>query len=217
MSSHHKSIHKLESELYAIITTFNKLYEKNQKGIVSKEFFEMTFRNLVYDFIDIKITLKLDDIDLSDIIKDVHFIEEFNETISIIKKRSQTDHTKKLLTIHDENRLKYSNLIAPSLSYLPGITSEITSYFITLIDAVKLDISVGNSFILGLFKNLKREIIKFPGFDYLNKKIDKLYRHLSQNFDTFRENEQYREKLGIHLNNIFEEFQDILDLQLREK
>ena len=217
MTSQDKSIHKLESELYGIITTFNKLYEKFQRGIVSNEFFQKTFSSLIYDFIDIKILLKLNKIDLVDIINDDYFIKEYSEMNSIIKELSQTDLTEKLITIHDEKRLKYSNLISPSLLNLPGITSEITSYFITLMDAIKLDISVGNSFILGLFKNLKKELSKFPSFDYLNKKIDKLYIHLSQNIETFRENDLYREKLAIHLNNIFEEFQDVLDLQLEKK
>lgn len=217
MNYNHKSIQAIESELYAIISTLNKLYEKYQKGIVSKDFFQKSFKALIFDFIDIKISLKENGIHLSDIIKEREFIEEYNKAIIVIDKISKVDLTKKLLTIRENNKLNSNDIVESSFLNLPGITSEITSYFITLRDAIKLDISVGNYFILGLFKNLKKQLSKFPGFEDLTKKIDKLYEHLTLNINTFRENELYRDKLGVHLNNIFKEFQDIMDLQLEKK
>ncbi len=215
MDNNHKSIQQLESELFAVTSTINKLYEKFQKAKINNDFFQKSFKNSVYELIKIKVALKKKHIHLSEIITEKEFVREYNKAIFVIDKISKNNYyTKDLFRQYNDKSSKYSNLIESSILNLPGITSEITSSFITLMDAIKLDVSVGTDFILDLFKGLKNQIIKFPGLDNIVKKFDKLYKHVSHNINTFQENYEYREKLVDHLYNLFKEFQEILSLKL---
>ena len=193
---------------------FERLYEKYQKAKINNDFFQKSFRNSVYDLIQIKVALKKKHLPLSEIITEKEFVREYNNAIVVIDKISRVNYTKDLFKQYNDSSSKYSNLVQSSILNLPGITSEITSSFITIMDAIKLDVSVGNDFILDLFKGLKKKIIKFPGLDNIAKKFDKLYKHVSHNINIFQENNEYREKLVDHLYSLFKEFQDILSLKL---
>ena len=193
MNYNHKSIQELESELFAIVSTINKIYEKYEKGKLNIDFFQKSFKNAVYDLLKIKFILKKKNIFLSEIIINKEFIDEYNNAIIIIDKVSKMNLPKELRKVENLNTTQYSHLINSSVLNLPGITSGITTSFITLMDAIKLNTSVGNNFILKIFQELNQQINEFPGLEIINKKLQKLYNHISLNINTLRENKKYRD------------------------
>jgi len=155
--------HEIESELYSILKSIPNLHQKYQKGSISENFFHKSIKNAINGLLNIKIFLKEEKIFFSDYIKEVNLVEEYNNAINIINKLSSLNYT-------DDSSIATKS----SLLELPGITSEITSSFITLIDALKLDSLHDNNLITKLFTELRKNFSKFPGLDEIKHKIDEI-------------------------------------------
>ncbi|MBD3214928.1 MAG: hypothetical protein GF311_20115 [Candidatus Lokiarchaeota archaeon] len=214
MSYREKSVSQLESELFANISIINKLDEKYQKGQLNADFFQKSFKNAVYELLQIKIALKQRNIIFSDLIKKNNYIHEYNKAIRTIDKISELNLAKASYQHKINTNNRYGSLLKSSILHIPGITSEITSSFITLMDAIKLEISIGESFILNLFQELIEKTRTFPGLQNLSQKITKIYKHVTAHIETLKTNREYQEKVVNHLYDLFQEFQYLLSLKV---
>ena len=214
MKYREKSVAKLESELFANISIINKIYARYQKGQLNSDFFQKSFKNSVYELLKIKIALKEKNILLSNLIKDNEYMGEYNKAMLVVDRVSELNLAKTSYKSGLDADNRYSQILKNSLLHLPGLTSEITSLFITLMDAIKLEISVGGSYILNLFQELIKQTRTFPGLKNLSQKISKIYNHVKKNLETLKKNQDYQEKVVNHLYEIFQEFQHLISLKI---
>ena len=163
---------EIESELYSILITIPNLNDKYREGAINEVFFQKSLKNAMNSLLSIKIFLKQENIYFSDYIKQVNLIEEYNSAINIINKLSTLDFT-------DDSSERTKN----SLLELPAITSEITSSFITLMDALKLDSLNDSDLIIKLFTELKKNLRKFPGLEDIKYKINEISEVVSRDVD----------------------------------
>lgn len=205
-------IFEIESELYALVNTIKNLLVKYQENTINENFFRKALRNAVKGLLKINISLKEKGLLLSKVLKEMDFVKEYNNAVRTIDKALIINPHKENFELLDEDHSHFSKSIKSSILELPGITSEITTSFITLMDALKL-VGLGNSaLIMKLFKELKRSLKNFPGIDDITLKIEKIKSHASENTNLLIENRVYREKLVDHLYEVFNEFQNNLKM-----
>lgn len=213
MKFREKSVSQLESELFANINIINKLYERYQKGQLNADFFQKSFKNSVYELLQIKIVLKEKNVLFSNLIKNNQYVGQYNKAMHVIDQVSELNLTKTSYNSEASDN-RYAKILKNSIISLPGLTSSITNSFITLMDAIKLEISVGESFILNLFQELIEKTRTFPGLKNLSQKLQKIYSHLSKNIEILKTNKEYQEKVVDHLYDLFQEFEHLLSLKI---
>lgn len=213
MEANHNKILEIESELYALINSINKLYLQHQKGTISNIFFQKALKTAMNNLLKINFFIKENNLNLSDLLKKMDFTEKYYQAIDIINQGSS-------LNISDENNEKtgfnqsqVENKMSPSFLELPKITSEITSSFITLMDALKLEGLKGTDLIFRLFKDLKQSLKKFPGSEDFLSKIQRINHNIMNNSYKIIENRKFREKIVDDLYIIFKEFQEKLNIK----
>ena len=189
-------ISEIESELYSILKTISNLNEKYREGSISEIFFQKSLKNAINNLSSIKIFLKQEKISFSDYIKQINLIEEYNDAISIINKLSSLD-----FSADPSERTKTSIL------ELPGITSEITSSFITLMDALKLDGLRDIDLIIKLFNELKNNLIKYPGLEDIKHKINEISEVTLRDVDYLVKNHKLGD-ITDELYSVYQEFQN---------
>ena len=189
-------ISEIESELYSILKTISNLNEKYREGSISEIFFQKSLKNAINNLSSIKIFLKQEKISFSDYIKQINLIEEYNDAISIINKLSSLD-----FSADPSERTKTSIL------ELPGITSEITSSFITLMDALKLDVLRDIDLIIKLFNELKNNLRKFPGLEDIKHKINEISEVTLRDVDYLVKNHKLGD-ITDELYSVYQEFQN---------
>ena len=189
-------ISEIESELYSILKTISNLNEKYREGSISEIFFQKSLKNAINNLSSIKIFLKQEKIYFSDYIKQINLIEEYNDAISIINKLTSLD-----TSVDPSERTK--TLILE----LPGITSEITSSFITLMDALKLDSLNDSDLIIKLFTELKKNLRKFPGLEDIKYKINEISEVVSRDVDDLVKSKKL-EILVDEIYSVYQEFQN---------
>ena len=187
---------EIESELYSILITIPNLNDKYREGAINEVFFQKSLKNAMNSLLSIKILLKQENIYFSDYIKQVNLIEEYNSAINIINKLSTLDFT-------DDSSERTKN----SLLELPGITSEITSSFITLMDALKLDSLNDSDLIIKLFTELKKNLRKFPGLEDIKYKINEISEVVSRDVDDLVKSKKL-EILVDEIYSVYQEFQN---------
>ncbi|MHA1461346.1 MAG: hypothetical protein ACTSO8_07685 [Promethearchaeota archaeon] len=207
-------IFELESELYALVNTIKNLWGKYQENTINENFFRKALRNAVKGLLNINISLKEKGLLLSKVLKDMDFVKEYNNAVRTIDKILIINPHKENFEFLDENHSHFSKSIKSSILELPGITSEITTSFITLMDALKLEGLRNSDLIMKLLKELKLSLKNFPGIDDITLKIDKIKSHASENTNLLIENRVYREKLVDHLYEVFNEFQNKINLKM---
>lgn len=207
-------IFELESELYALVNTIKNLWGKYQENTINENFFRKALRNAVKGLLNINISLKEKGLLLSKVLKDMDFVKEYNNAVRTIDKILIINPHKENFEFLDENHSHFSKSIKSSILELPGITSEITTSFITLMDALKLEGLRNSDLIMKLLKELKLSLKNFPGIDDITLKIEKIKSHASENTNLLIENRVYREKLVDHLYEIFNEFQNKINLKM---
>ena len=190
------NISEIESELFSILKTISTLNEKYREGSVSEIFFQKSLKNAINNLLSIKIFLKQEKIFFSDYIKQINLVEEYNDAISIINKLSSLD-----FSVDPSERTK--TLILE----LPGITSEITSSFITLMDALKLDGLRDNDLIIKLFTELKNNLRKFPGLEVIKHKINEISEVTLRDVDDLVKNYNL-DDITDELYSVYQEFQN---------
>lgn len=208
------NIFEIESELYALVNTIKNLLVKYKENTINENFFRKALRNAVKGLLKINISLKEKGLLLSKVLKDMDFVKEYNTAVRTIDKVLIINPHKQNFEFLDENHSTLSKSIKSSILELPGITSEITTSFITLMDALKLEGLRNSDLIMKLFKELKLSLKNFPGIDDITLKIEKIKSHASENTNLLIENRVYREKLVDHLYEIFNEFQNKINLKM---
>ena len=205
-------IFEIESELYALVNTIKNLWVKYQENTINENFFRKALRNAVKGLLKFNISLKEKGLLLSNVLKDMDFVKEYNSAVRTIDKVLIINPHKENFEFLDEDHSHFSKSIKSSILELPGITSEITTSFITLMDALKLEGLRNCDLIMKLFKELKLSLNNFPGIDDITLKIEEIKSHASENTNLLIENRAYREKLVDHIYEIFKEFQNNLKM-----
>ena len=205
-------IFEIESELYALVNTIKNHWVKYKENTINENFFRKALRNAVKGLLKINISLKEKGLLLSKVLKDMDFVKEYNSAVRTIDEILVINPHKENYGFLDEDHSHFSNSIKSSILELPGITSEITTSFITLMDALKLEGLRNSDLIMKLFKELKLSLKNFPGIDDITLKIKEIKSHASENTNMLIENRVYREKLVDHIYEIFKEFQNYLKM-----
>jgi hypothetical protein len=201
----------IESELYALIHTILNAYEKFEESVINDNFFRRTVKNAINELLRFNFLLDERKIDLSLLLKKMNFGEQYHKAIGIINKLSSLEFAHNT----DENDLIARPTIARKLSStvleLPGITLEITSSFITLMDALKLKGLHESELIEKLFRELDKNIKHFPGLDDLHLKVKRVYEHTLSKIKNKDRSKSSSEEIVDEIYQIFKEFQSKLN------
>jgi hypothetical protein len=130
------------------------------------------------------------------------FTEEYNSAIDIINRVSS-------LNISEDSISSKNHIFLE----LPGITSEITTSFITLMDALTLEGLTKNDLIINLFEELTANLSKFPGLDDILIRVDSVQKKALNRNNQLFSNKQLKEILIEDLYQIFKDFQTKLGLK----
>lgn len=196
----------LESELFALVNSITQLHKKYREGFVNENFFNKTLRNAVKELTKIELLFKERNINFSELLIRINLIEDYNRFIAIFNEFSFSDF--------NNNKNEEPKL---SVLELPKITSEITSSFITLMDALKLEALSDSDLIVNLFKELNKNLKKFPGLEELTKKIKGIFTKVITSKQDLFKNVKYREQLVDELYRVFKDFQNALNMTCEEK
>ena len=194
---------KLESEIYAIIKTILNLAQKYNSGSLKDNFFQKSIRSATNNLLSINISLSKHNLILSELLKGMNYVDEYYQAIDIINKISP-------LEFPAEN---YSKSVSSSFLEIPKITAEITSSFITLMDALKLNDFHDIDLIFSLFSDLKNHFDKFPGLELSKVKLRKIYQEYEHNPQRINTNKNYRDLFADELYALFNDFKRKLNLE----
>ncbi|MHA1488289.1 MAG: hypothetical protein ACTSRI_01385 [Promethearchaeota archaeon] len=199
---------KIESELFALVNTIINLENKYQEGVISDIFFQKSIKSALNGLLKINIYFKEKNILLTDFVKKKNFFTKYNNAVSIINDISPLNSSKEITKSINGN--KFKNKPRMSVLELPGITSEITSSFITLMDALKLEGLRGDDIVAKLFKELKKNLDKFPGLKDIKIRIKKINEQILNNANILVNS---KEILVDELYQVFKEFQNKINLK----
>ena len=191
----------IESELYSNINTILNLYKKYKKGILTQNFFQKSIKNNMNELLRINFLLKEQNFLISDILNNMNYTKAYYKAIDIINRVSALNFPG-----NQSNKSK-------SMLEIPGVTAKITSSFITLMDALKLDAFNNKSVITNLFEDLKENLVKFPGLELLQIEFEKLYNDILTNYPKVAKDKKFRDSIGDDLYKLYKQFQDKLNLK----
>ena len=195
---------ELESELFAIVNTIISLDQKYQTGQLKENFFQRSIKSAMNDLLKLNLSLNKNNIKLSKFLACMNITDNYYKAIDIINKISS-------LNISTN---KISKTTSDSILEIPGISSEITSSFITVMDALKLETFDNNEIIFDLFKNLKKNFDRFPGLELGKIKLKKIYEEFLKNGEKNINNQKYRNSVADDLYIVFKEFKEKLNLDI---
>ena len=195
---------KLESEIYSVIKTILNLAQKYESGSLKDNFFQKSIKNATNNLLTINISLSKHNLILSEILKSMNYADEYYKAIDIINKISPLEFPVE----------KYSKSVSSSFLEIPKLSSEITSSFITLMDALKLSDFYDEDLILVLFADLKNQFGKFPGLELSKVKLQKVYQEYKHNPQRISTNKNYRDLIADELYALFNDFKRKLNLEL---
>ena len=204
---------EIESELFALLNTILNLYEKYQNGVIKESFFLKTIKNSTNDLLKLNFSLNDKKIILSKLLKKMNLTQDYYRAIDIINEASSLDLSNEVLDNKDRDGSQFAQKMRTSVLELPGITLEITSSFITLMDAIKLREFKEIELINNLFEDLKKNVEKFPGMEEIHTNIDKINKRILHNSTTLFENTRFSERIVDDLYQVFKEFQNKLNLK----
>ncbi len=192
---------KKEAELFALVKSIINLNNKYQKGKINDNFFKKALKNAMNNLFKLNLILKEKNLLLADLLEKMHIAKEYHNTIDIINRVSSLNLSSNKLSKQNRTFLE-----------LPGLTSEITSSFITLMDALTLNDLKKHDFIINLFEDLTNNLSNFPGVRDILLKIEAIQRNVLNNIDKTLNDAELREKFIDEIYLIFKEFQTKLDL-----
>ena len=204
---------EIESDLYSIVNTIHTLYKKYQRGNLNKSFFQKSIKNCMNDLLKIHFQLKEHKIQLSGFLNSMNFTEKYYDAIDIINTISDLDffdfHNRKSSEeLHLQNKS-----ISSSMLELPGVTSQITSSFITLLDALKLNALDNKTITIRLFEDVKENLMKFPGLEIIKAKFESVYKNVLNSYSSFAKNNKFRNSIEDDIYKLYQEFQEKLNLR----
>lgn len=193
---------KIESELFALVKSILNLHNKYQKGIVNNNFFRKALKSAMNNLLRLNFVLKEQNLQMADLLKKMDLSQEYDSVIEIINRVSSLALPDNQIAIKNRTFLE-----------LPGITSEITTSFITLMDALTLDGLVKKDLIFNLFNELCQNLGNFPGLDDILFKIKSIKKNAVIHFDKLISDAKLKEELIDDLYQVFKEFQNKLHLK----
>jgi len=207
-----KDVSEIESEMYAIVNIIINLYSKFQNGNLNDNFFQKSIKKAINDLIKVNFFLNENNIILADLLKKMNLEKKYFKAIDIINETSSLSFSNSLRGTENINQSISSKKLRASLLELPGVTSKITSSFITLMDALELEAIKDRRLIIKLFKELKSALQRFPGLELIQSKIETISNSILNNFDKFTTNQNFKNSIGDDLYNVYKEFQSMLNL-----
>ena len=200
---------KIESELFALVNTIINLHKRYQESSINEFFFQKAINNATDEMYKIKNLLIENDVILAELLKQMNLLKEYNKAVEIINNISSLNYLKD----YERDKREKTTVRIEKISSLnlPGITSQITCSFITLMDALKLNDFKDNDLIFKLFKELKQNLNKFPGLKEIQIKVKKIYDQITTKPNIPVENIEFREILVNELYQVFKEFQNKLN------
>ena len=192
----------LESELFATVNTVLSLNQKYQAGNIKENFFQRSIKTAMNDLLKINLALNKENIDLSKLLDRMNIADKYYQAINVINKVSS-------LNISTD---QLSKTTSSSMLEIPGLSSEITSSFITLMDALKLESFNNNEIIIDLFKTLKKNFDRFPGLELSKVKLAKIYQNFLKNNEKISTNRNFRNSIGENLYVVYKEFKEEINL-----
>ncbi|HDZ16828.1 MAG TPA: hypothetical protein ENH75_00965 [archaeon] len=195
---------KIESELFALVKSILNLNSKFQKGKINETFFRKALKNTMNNLFKLKISINENNLLLADLLEKMSLSKEYNETIDLINRITSINFSNEKTTIKKKQ--------SPSFLDLPGITSEITSSFITLMDVLTLNDIKKEDFLTKLFDELITGLNSFPGLENLLFKVESTQRKVLHDIDKIRNESGFRKQVIDDLYSNFKEFQTKLDL-----
>jgi len=199
---------EIESELYALAQTIINLDERYQDGDIKQEFFQKSIKKVLNDLLKIHFKLRDQNLILSDILERTNLTNKYYQALDVINKVSALNFSD-IGSPYSPN----SDRISASILELPGITSKITSSFITILDTLKLEIIKDFDILDKFFDELLSNVRKFPGLEKLELKVNKIQKYLSENKHKIIENKNFRTLMEEDLYTLFREFQNTLNIQ----
>ncbi|MFX1503969.1 MAG: hypothetical protein ACFFDH_23605 [Promethearchaeota archaeon] len=193
---------KIESELFALVKSITNLNEKYQKGIINDQFFKKALKSAMINLLNLNFTLNGLNLQLPDLLKRMEISQEYDSVIDIINRVSSLNLSENKNTRTDRTFLE-----------LPGITSEITSAFITLMDALTLEGLTKKELIINLFDELNLNLTKFPGLDDVLFKVKAVQKNMLIHLKSLTSDTKLKEKMIDDLYQVFKEFQNKLKLK----
>jgi hypothetical protein len=203
----------IESELFALINTILNAYEKFKEGIIKDTFFQKKVRTTINDLVKFNLYLDENEINLSELLKKMDFLSEYYNAIEIINKISSLEFSDTSTEEVRRHKPHDSKTINPYILELPGITLEITSTFITLMDALKLKGFQEIELVDNLFNDLSVFLKKFPGMDDLRRKVKNIHKQTLSRYQNVEDVNSFIEKTVDELYQTFKEFQKKLNLK----
>ncbi|MFX1327377.1 MAG: hypothetical protein ACFE91_04440 [Promethearchaeota archaeon] len=193
---------KIESELFALVKSITNLNNKYQKGSVNINFFKKALKSAMNNLLKLNFTLKENDLQLPVLLKRMNLSHEYQSAIDIINRVSSLDF------LNDKGTTKNHTFLE-----LPGITSEITSSFITLMDALTLDGLTKTELITNLFNELIYSLDKFPGLEDILSKVKQIQNNALNHIERLISNKNLKETIIDDLYGVFKEFQNKLKIK----
>lgn len=205
---------EIESELFSLVNSITNLYVKYQEGTINDDFFQKAIKNAMNGLLKIESYLREKNIPLSKFIEKMNFLKEYDNAIKIFKDILNLDTSNEFIRSNNGIFSQSTKKMRSYMIELPGIGSEITSSFITLMDALKLE-EQSHYLIIKLMKELKANIKKFdfPGLEDIQLKIKKIYKKASKNKTKLVSDSQFREKIVDRLYSVLKEFQQKLNVK----
>lgn len=194
----------IKSELFALVKSILNLNSKFQKGKINETFFRKALKNTMNNIFKLKISINENNLHLADLLEKMSLSEDYNEIIDLINRLTSLNFSNEKTTIQKKQ--------SPSFLELPSLTSEITSSFITLMDALTLNNIQKEDFLISLFEELNNGLSSFPGLEDLLFKVETTQRKVLHNIDKIIHNRDFRKQIIDDLYSNFKEFQTKLDL-----
>jgi len=203
----------VESELYALVNTILNAYEKYKKGVIKEYFFHKKVKNTINELLKFNIYLNENDINLSVLLKKMNFANQYFTTIDIINQMSALESPNTFSERDGKEQSRSSKDLSSTVLELPAITLEITSAFITLMDALKLKGFQEIELVDNLFKDLNKSLKKFPGMDNLLTKVKRIHKRTLTKSHNIDKAKRLIEEIVDEIYQIFIEFQNKLNLK----
>ena len=152
----------------------------------------------------LKISITENNLLLTDLLEKMRLSREYNDVIDLINQIASLNFS------NENTQLKEKE--SPSFLELPGLTSEITASFITIMDALTLNNIQKEDFLTNLFDELIDGLNSFPGLEDLQFKVETIQRKVLHDIDKIRNKNGFRKQIIDDLYLYFKEFQTKLDL-----
>lgn len=200
---------EIESELYAITNTIINLSERYQRGDLKDNFFQKSIKKTTTDLLKIHLKLRDQNLILSDLLERTNLSQKYYEALDIINKVSALNFA----DVSSSKESSFTERMRTSLLELPRITSKITSAFITILDALKLEAFNDVNILDSLFNELSSNLRKFPGSKRVELEINKLHNYIRENKNKIIKNKNFRILIEEDLYTLFKDFQRILNIE----